>query len=91
MYVCVFDRLELTSTDVAEGRYIKGDPLKGYYDFIITGKSFCIVFIISFRDKYIFFILFQQKWKEHCALWRISNLEAISILYLKLHSHNEHV
>lgn len=23
-----------------EGRYIKGDPLNGYYDFIITGKPF---------------------------------------------------
>ncbi|XP_065356471.1 uncharacterized protein LOC135950875 [Calliphora vicina] len=28
------------STDVAEGRYIKGDPLKGYYDFVITEGSY---------------------------------------------------
>lgn len=26
--------------DVGEGRYIKGDPLKGYYDFIITEGSY---------------------------------------------------
>lgn len=26
--------------DVSEGRYIKGDPLKGYYDFIITEGSY---------------------------------------------------
>lgn len=25
---------------VEEGRYIKGDPLKGYYDFIITEGSY---------------------------------------------------
>lgn len=31
---------EVSSTDVAEGRYIKGDPLKGYYDFIITEGSY---------------------------------------------------
>ena len=35
---CVF--LDVSSTDVAEGRYIKGDPLKGYYDFIITEGSY---------------------------------------------------
>lgn len=28
------------STEVAEGRYIKGDPLRGYYDFIITEGSY---------------------------------------------------
>ncbi|XP_073822632.1 uncharacterized protein [Musca autumnalis] len=28
------------STDVGEGRYIKGDPLKGYYDFVITEGSY---------------------------------------------------
>ncbi|SPP81435.1 uncharacterized protein LOC117584655 [Drosophila guanche] len=27
-------------TDVGEGRYIKGDPLKGYYDFVITEGSY---------------------------------------------------
>lgn len=25
---------------LGEGRYIKGDPLKGYYDFIITEGSY---------------------------------------------------
>lgn len=29
-----------TSKEVAEGRYIKGDPLKGYYDFVITEGSY---------------------------------------------------
>lgn len=28
------------SSDVGEGRYIKGDPLKGYYDFVITEGSY---------------------------------------------------
>lgn len=28
------------STEVAEGRHIKGDPLKGYYDFVITEGSY---------------------------------------------------
>ncbi|GAB0098564.1 uncharacterized protein DMENIID0001_143100 [Sergentomyia squamirostris] len=28
------------TTEVAEGRYIKGDPLKGYYDFVITEGSY---------------------------------------------------
>ena len=28
------------STEVAEGRYLKGDPLKGYYDFVITEGSY---------------------------------------------------
>lgn len=28
------------STNVGEGRYIKGDPLKGYYDFVITEGSY---------------------------------------------------
>ena len=32
--------METTSTDVGEGRYIKGDPLKGYYDFVITEGSY---------------------------------------------------
>ncbi|XP_034473443.1 pinin [Drosophila innubila] len=31
---------ESASTDVGEGRYIKGDPLKGYYDFVITEGSY---------------------------------------------------
>lgn len=37
------------STDVGEGRYIKGDPLKGYYDFVITEGSykFWAVFQVS--------------------------------------------
>jgi len=36
-------------TDVGEGRYIKGDPLKGYYDFVITEGSykFWAVFQVS--------------------------------------------
>ncbi|XP_055907831.1 myb-like protein AA [Eupeodes corollae] len=29
-----------SSTAIAEGRYIKGDPLKGYYDFVITEGSY---------------------------------------------------
>uniref|UniRef100_A0A1I8PK82 Uncharacterized protein n=1 Tax=Stomoxys calcitrans TaxID=35570 RepID=A0A1I8PK82_STOCA len=29
-----------STTDVGEGRYIKGDPLKGYYDFVITEGSY---------------------------------------------------
>lgn len=39
------------STDLAavEGRYIKGDPLNGYYDFIITEGS------------YKFWVVFQVK------------------------------
>lgn len=79
MYVCVFDRLELTSTDVAEGRYIKGDPLKGYYDFIITGKSFCIVFIISFRDKYILFHFISTKMKRTLCI--VTNFESRGYFY----------
>lgn len=37
------------SSDVGEGRYIKGDPLKGYYDFVITEGSykFWAVFQVS--------------------------------------------
>lgn len=37
------------STEVAEGRHIKGDPLKGYYDFVITEGSykFWAVFQVS--------------------------------------------
>ncbi|KAH8329437.1 hypothetical protein KR074_010629 [Drosophila pseudoananassae] len=31
---------EKADTDVGEGRYIKGDPLKGYYDFVITEGSY---------------------------------------------------
>ncbi|KAM8717124.1 hypothetical protein ACLKA7_003917 [Drosophila subpalustris] len=34
------DETESASTDVGEGRYIKGDPLKGYYDFVITEGSY---------------------------------------------------
>ncbi|XP_031623768.1 uncharacterized protein LOC116341055 [Contarinia nasturtii] len=34
------DKSDGSSTDVAEARYIKGDPLKGYYDFIITEGSY---------------------------------------------------
>uniref|UniRef100_A0A1B0CYJ0 Uncharacterized protein n=2 Tax=Phlebotomus papatasi TaxID=29031 RepID=A0A1B0CYJ0_PHLPP len=29
-----------STTEVAEGRYIHGDPLKGYYDFVITEGSY---------------------------------------------------
>lgn len=41
--------------DVSEGRYIKGDPLKGYYDFIITEGSykFWAVFQVKFGSKLI--------------------------------------
>ncbi|XP_044572347.1 uncharacterized protein LOC6498301 [Drosophila ananassae] len=31
---------EKADSDVGEGRYIKGDPLKGYYDFVITEGSY---------------------------------------------------
>lgn len=60
--------LELKSTDVAEGRYIKGDPLKGYYDFIITGKSLYVC-IYSFRDVYVlrFYFLLHEHRKENCV------------------------
>ncbi|EDW88144.1 uncharacterized protein LOC6527340 [Drosophila yakuba] len=34
------DAEEKADTDVGEGRYIKGDPLKGYYDFVITEGSY---------------------------------------------------
>lgn len=58
MFACLIV-LVLTSTpNVAEGRYIKGDPLKGYYDFIITGKSLCCIFL--FCDKCVS-ILFEKK------------------------------
>lgn len=42
--------LTTTETAVAEGRYIKGDPLKGYYDFVITEGSykFWAVFQVRF-------------------------------------------
>lgn len=36
----IWDLTVASTTDVAEGRYIKGDPLKGYYDFIITEGSY---------------------------------------------------
>lgn len=59
--------LVLTSTDAAEGRYIKGDPLKGYYDFIITGKSLCI---FLYGDKCVFHFISKRKkkdkWREDC-------------------------
>lgn len=32
--------LDTSSTNIAEARYIKGDPLKGYYDFVITEGSY---------------------------------------------------
>lgn len=35
-----FFKTENNSTEIAEGRYIKGDPLKGYYDFVITEGSY---------------------------------------------------
>lgn len=35
-----FFETENNSTEIAEGRYIKGDPLKGYYDFVITEGSY---------------------------------------------------
>lgn len=38
-----------TERAVEEGRYIKGDPLNGYYDFVITEGSykFWVVFQVS--------------------------------------------
>lgn len=46
------------STDVGEGRYIKGDPLKGYYDFVITEGSykfwaaFQVIFFFDCKTKF---------------------------------------
>ncbi|KAH8412190.1 hypothetical protein KR009_000441 [Drosophila setifemur] len=37
-------------TDVGEGRYIKGDPLKGYYDFVITEGSYKFWAVFQVRD-----------------------------------------
>ncbi|XP_046812643.1 uncharacterized protein LOC111683888 [Lucilia cuprina] len=34
------DKRQTETADVGEGRYIKGDPLKGYYDFVITEGSY---------------------------------------------------
>ena len=41
-----------TELVVEEGRYIKGDPLNGYYDFIITEGSykFWVVFQVRIVD-----------------------------------------
>lgn len=39
------------STDVGEGRYIKGDPLKGYYDFVITEGSYKFWAAFQVRQK----------------------------------------
>lgn len=38
-----------TERAVEEGRYIKGDPLNGYYDFVITEGSykFWVVFQVT--------------------------------------------
>lgn len=43
------DGSNTTERAVEEGRYIKGDPLNGYYDFIITEGSykFWVVFQVS--------------------------------------------
>lgn len=35
-----YNKLIHLPIDVGEGRYIKGDPLSGYYDFIITEGSY---------------------------------------------------
>jgi hypothetical protein len=42
-------RSNKTEKAVEEGRYIKGDPLNGYYDFVITEGSykFWVVFQVS--------------------------------------------
>lgn len=42
-----------TEKAVEEGRYIKGDPLNGYYDFIITEGSykFWVVFQVRAFDR----------------------------------------
>jgi hypothetical protein len=42
-------RSNTTERAVEEGRYIKGDPLNGYYDFVITEGSykFWVVFQVS--------------------------------------------
>lgn len=42
---------EPASTDVGEGRYIKGDPLKGYYDFVITEGSYKFWAAFQVRNK----------------------------------------
>lgn len=44
-------------TEVAEGRYIQGDPLKGYYDFIITEGSYKFWAIFQVRSKMQAFII----------------------------------
>jgi hypothetical protein len=43
------DGSNTTERAVEEGRYIKGDPLNGYYDFVITEGSykFWVVFQVS--------------------------------------------
>lgn len=63
VHVCVacLIVLVLAPTDVAEGRYIKGDPLNGYYDFIITGKSLCVFLVLA--DKCVS-ILFRKNKNE---------------------------
>lgn len=42
-----------TEQAVEEGRYIKGDPLNGYYDFVITEGSykFWVVFQVSASER----------------------------------------
>lgn len=51
--------LESDSTEIVEGRYIKGDPLRGYYDFIITEGS------------YKFWAVFQVNIIKRCYLFNI--------------------
>lgn len=72
IYVCAcLIVLVLTSADVAEGRYIKGDPLKGYYDFIITGKPLCI-FLLGVISMFPFYFkkIKIKTWKEDCDKFR---------------------
>lgn len=58
--------------DVFEGRqagpsYIKGDPLNGYYDFVITEGSY--KFWVVFQVIYIFCFSIQQFQSEHNLFW----------------------
>lgn len=45
----ITDGSNTTERAVEEGRYIKGDPLNGYYDFIITEGSYKFWVIFQVR------------------------------------------
>lgn len=40
-----------TEQAIEQGRYIKGDPLNGYYDFIITEGSYKFWVVFQVRPK----------------------------------------